>query len=226
MPLVKEEKKQKIGILGGTFDPVHKGHLAVARSVLDRYQLDRILFIPAFSPPHKDKELTSFAHRVAMLEVCLEHTGRMSVSILEAERNAPSYTVETLHELHQRMESSTFYLIMGADMFVELELWYRYSELFQLATIIVAARPGISLDKVMDQAALLPGDFKYDPEQQKWTRSDGAEIFYYTDIAEPVSSSEIRSRLLLDKPVAEFLSTPVRDYIRENGLYASSGNEN
>ena len=84
------KKIQKIGILGGTFDPVHKGHLAISRKVLEHFQLDEILFIPAFSPPHKDRSLTSFSHRVAMLEAALENDGRMSVSILEAERSAPS----------------------------------------------------------------------------------------------------------------------------------------
>ena len=112
----REEKQQTVGILGGTFDPVHKGHLEVARTVLNRYQLDQIIFIPAFSPPHKDRNLAPFSHRVAMLEEALEGNDNMSVSILEAERDTPSYTVETLQELHLRMESCVFFLIMGADM--------------------------------------------------------------------------------------------------------------
>ncbi len=213
------DKKSKIGILGGTFDPVHKGHLAVARLVLDRFQLDRIFFIPAFSPPHKDGELTPFSHRVAMLEACLEKYDRMSVSILEAERNAPSYTVETLQVLHQRLEPSCFYLIMGADMFVEIELWYRYAELLQLAKIIIAARPGISLDRIIAQVARLPGDFSHDREQQQWSRDDGATIYYCKDIAEPVSSSEIRNRLAEGESISGFVSEPVWEYIREYGLY-------
>lgn len=225
MPLNREEKKRKIGILGGTFDPVHKGHVAVARSVLDQYQLDQILFIPAFSPPHKERELTPFSHRVAMLELCLEKNDRMSVSTLEAERNAPSYTVETLLELHHRMEPSIYYLIIGADMFVEIELWYKYSELFQLAHIIVAARPGISLDRIIAQAARLPGAFTFDPDKLKWSRDDGATILYYGDIAEPISSSEIRKRLAQGAPVTEYLIQPVHEHIRQHSLYGTTGNE-
>lgn len=219
----REEKQQTVGILGGTFDPVHKGHLEVARTVLSRYQLDRIIFIPAFSPPHKDRNLAPFSHRVAMLEEALEGNDNMSVSILEAERDTPSYTVETLQELHLRMESCTFFLIMGADMFVEIELWYRYRELFKMAHFIVAARPGISRGRVASQIARLPGEFSYDSTPQMWTRNDGFKIFYYADIAESISSSAIRSLLAEGSSVAEYLTAPVREYIKQHGLYRNSG---
>ena len=92
-------------------------------------------------------------------------------------------------------------------------------ELLQLAKIIVAARPGISLDRIIDQVARLPGDFSYDREQQQWSRDDGATIYYCTDIAETVSSSEIRNRLAEGKSISGFVSEPVWEYIREYGLY-------
>lgn len=217
----REDKIQKIGILGGTFDPVHKGHIAVARTVLDRYQLNRILFIPAFSPPHKDNQLTPFSHRVAMLENCLENMSHMSISMLEAERDAPSYTVETLHELHKRIGPCIFYLIVGADMFVEIELWYRYQKLFQLAHIIVAARPGVTLDGIIKQVDRLPGAFQYDRNQQVWSREDGRTISYCHDIEEYISSSDIRSRLAKGEAAEELLPEPVSKYIQKHGLYIS-----
>lgn len=217
------EKKQKVGIMGGTFDPVHVGHLAVAHRVLDRFQLNEILFVPAFSPPHKERSLTSFPHRVAMLEAALAGDDRMSVSIIEAERRTPSYTVETLRELHQRLKESSFYLIMGADMFIEIELWYRYSELFELADIIVASRPGVSADKVAGQVAMLPGMFRFDAEQQMWCRGDGSRIFYCPDIAKSISSSQIRTRLRRGSSVAEYLPPPVGEYIQRHGLYTDAG---
>lgn len=211
--------RQKVGILGGTFDPVHEGHLAVARTVLKRFQLDEILFVPAFSPPHKDRSLTSFSHRVAMLEVALEDDDHMSVSILEAERSTPSYTVETLAELHKRLESCSFYLIMGADMFTEIELWYKYSELFELADIIVAARPGISPDRVAHQVVALPGKYSFDAVQQMWCRDDGSRIFYCADVSKSISSSEIRTRLAQGASVEKYLAPPVWEYIQHHGLY-------
>jgi len=221
--LGKAEKNRKIGIMGGTFDPVHKGHLAIAHMALERCQLDEILFIPAFSPPHKDRILTSFSHRVAMLEAALEHVDRMAISILEAERSTPSYTVETLMQLHHRLQSSSFYLIMGADMFTEIEMWYRYRELFTLANIIVAARPGISSDRVASQVEALPGMFCFDAEQQLWCRDDGARIYYCPDVAESISSSDVRMRLSQGLSVAAYLTPPVREYIQRHGLYADSG---
>ncbi len=212
-----------IGILGGTFDPVHKGHLAIARMVIDRYQLDRIFFIPAYSPPHKDRRLTSFSHRVAMLEAALEDDPRMSVSLIEAERSAPSYTVDTLEELHQRLGSNSFYLILGADMFAEIQLWYRYSDLFKLADIIVAARPGFSPEIIAEQVAELPGNFIYSEEQQMWCREDGFRIFYCADIAEPISSSEIRKRLAKGISAKKSVVSPVWEYIQDHNIYPHSG---
>lgn len=214
------EKKQKVGILGGTFDPVHKGHMAVARMVLERFQLAELFFVPAFSPPHKDRSLTAFPHRVAMLEAALAGDDRMSVSILEAERSAPSYTVETLREFHRRMGSSSFYLVMGADMFAEIELWYRFGELFELADIIVASRPGVSAGKIAKQVAMLPGMFRFDAEQQMWCRNDGARIFYCPDISETVSSSQIRARFCRGSSVVEYLPPSVWEYIQRHGLYS------
>ena len=216
----KVEKIHNIGILGGTFDPVHKGHLAVAKVVIDRYQLDEILFIPAFSPPHKERKLTSFSHRVAMLEAALEDDPRMSVSIIEAERSAPSYTVDTLRELHQRLESSSYHLIIGADMFAEIQLWYKYSDLFELADIIVAARPGVSFEVIADQVAKLPGNFSFDETQQMWFREDGFKVFYCADVAESISSSEIRNLLAQGSSVTEYLVPSVLEYIQNNRIYS------
>jgi len=217
--LSRAKEKQKIGILGGTFDPVHKGHLAVAKTVLDHYQLDKILFIPAFSPPHKDHSLATFSHRVGMLEAALEDDPRMSVSIIEAERSSPSYTVDTLAELHQRLESSSFYLIMGADMFAEIQLWYKYSELFELTDIIVAARPGVKREVIAEQVTQLHESFIFNDAQQVWCREDGFRIFYYADVAEHISSSEIRKRLAQGLSAAEDLGPPVSQYIQSHRLY-------
>lgn len=214
------EKKQRIGILGGTFDPVHLGHLAVARTVRGRYGLDSVLFIPAPSPPHKDRELTPFAHRMAMLEAALADDPDFIVSPLEAERPAPSYTFETLEELHRRLGDRKFYLIIGADMFTEIVLWYRYADIFLLADLIVAARPGFSFQSVTEQVHVLPGSFTYDAGRQMWCREDGFRIFYVPDITVSISSTEIRKRLARGAAVDDLLPAGVLEYIRLHGLYA------
>lgn len=220
--MLDTEKLQKIGILGGTFDPVHQGHLAVARMVLARYQLDTVLFIPAPSPPHKNRSITPFVHRVAMLEAALENDSELTVSILEAERTSPSFTVETLEELHQRLGRREYYLIMGADMFVEIELWYRYDDLLRLAHLIVVARPGVPFAVVSGQVAALPGGYSHDPVRQIWCREDGFQILYVPDAAIPISSSEVRERLRLGEPTDDLLPSPVLAYIAVHRLYGTS----
>jgi len=220
---VKIETGRNIGILGGTFDPVHEGHLAVARQVLSRFGLDTVLFIPAPSPPHKEHSLTPFVHRVAMLEAALEEEPGMGLSILEAERNPPSYTVETLEELHRRLDPCKLHLVLGADMFVEIELWYRYADLFRLADLIVAARPGVPDADVARQVTSLPGIFTFDAQRYSWRRSDGFQIGYMPDTAVTISSSEIRSMLARGEAVDNMLPMAVNTYIRNHQLYKISG---
>jgi nicotinate-nucleotide adenylyltransferase len=213
------DKVHKIGIMGGTFDPVHEGHLAVARTVLARCGLDHLLFVPAFAPPHKHRSLTPFGHRLAMLEAAVGDDPRLSVSALEAERPPPSYTVDTLRELHRRLGPCQFFLIIGADMFAEINLWYRYPELFRLAHLIVVARPGFPLADMGARVNALPGEFSHDPARQFWRREDGFRIFYLPDVAIQVSSSQVRALLAQGRPVTGLLPDPVLDYIREHGLY-------
>ena len=205
--------------MGGTFDPVHGGHLAVARQVLARYKLDTVLFIPAPSPPHKERSLTPFVHRVAMLEAALEGEPGFGLSILEAERPSPSYTVETLEELHHRLDPCRLYLIVGADMFIEIHLWYRYEDLFRLADLIVAARPGVSHAAVTDKVASLPDSFTPDDERQSWLSSGGSRVYYLPDTNVTISSSQIRHLLALGESVDKVIPAEVHAYIRHHQLY-------
>lgn len=216
---MRGEKKHNIGILGGTFDPVHEGHLAIARQVLSRFGLDTVLFIPALAPPHKAHSLAPFVHRVAMLESALDDEPGLGLSVLEAERPSPSYTVETLEEIHQRLGPCSLHLIVGADMFVEIELWYRYSDLFNLADLIVAARPGISNAAVARQVSSLPGSYIFDAEQYSWHRTDGFQIDYFPDTSVTISSSEIRRILALGGSVEGMVPAAVEKYIHDHQLY-------
>lgn len=221
--MVGSEKKRRIGLFGGTFDPVHKGHLAVARGVVSRYGLDECIFIPAPYPPHKNKPQTGFSHRIAMLEAALEDEPKCSVSLIEAERQYPSYTVDTLHALRNQLGEHVYNLIIGADSFVEIHLWYRYQELLELTDIIVAARPGISDTEIAGRINTLPGGFQHDRERGMWLRDDGLHIYYFSDIHVDLSSSEIRKRLASGHDVQEFLPPKVFKYIQENRLYTTSG---
>ncbi len=227
--MTEVEKEQKIGLLGGTFDPVHDGHLAIAGRAEEALSLDRVIFIPAADPPHKKKTDASYGHRVAMLEAALAGAGdynkkntnkRFEISLLEAERAAPSYTVDTLIELKKRLGEQHYFFIIGADSLLELHLWYRYQELPDLTHFIVVARPGISIQAIKRAISRLPGPFIFNESQQQWRRSDGAEIVYLADVCKSISSSTIRMQLAQGQR-PDTVDRRVLDYIFEHRLYQS-----
>jgi len=221
------EKKKKIGILGGTFDPVHDGHLAIAGRAEEALSLDRVIFIPAADPPHKKGTFASYGHRVAMLEAALAGAGdynkknkKFEISLLEAERASPSYTVDTLLELKKRLGAQHYYFIIGADSLLELHLWYRYQEIPDLTDFIVVARPGISIQEINRAVGRLPGPFILDESQQQWRRRDGAEIVYLADVCKSISSSTIR-RQLAQGQRPDTVDRRALDYIFDHKLYQS-----
>ena len=212
--------KQKIGLYGGTFDPVHRGHLAIAEQVLARYRLDTLLIIPAARPPHKEQPQASYAQRVAMLEVALTGMDRVSLSLIESERDVPSYTYDTCLELRQRLGPQDFYLIIGADSFCELHLWYRYRELLELLDLLVAARPAFPFRQLAEEVRRLPGPYSYDEHCRLWLGPGGRRIHYFPETREPVSSSEVRAKLRAGQPVDHLLPPAVTRYIQQQHLYA------
>lgn len=133
----------KLGIFGGSFDPVHLGHLILAEQCREQAQLDRVLFVPAARPPHKpDQTLTPFHHRVEMLALAVSGNPAFQIDDLENARPGPSYTALTLEELKARDPAADLWLILGADSLVDLRLWYQPRRILELAGLLVVARPG------------------------------------------------------------------------------------
>ncbi len=211
-------KGRKVGLLGGTFDPVHEGHLAIAELACREIGLQELLFLPAPDPPHKKQPGAPFHHRAAMLELALAGRDDWSLSLLEAELGCPSYTVDTLLELKKRLGDQRFFFIMGADSLLELHLWYRYQDLLELTDLVVAARPGISPEQVERAVAQLPGDFSPLAGPKGWRRSDGCTLFYLARAAAAVSSSMVREQLRNGRQPAA-VPPPVLDYIKSHHLY-------
>jgi nicotinate-nucleotide adenylyltransferase len=143
---VNEERlRRRIGIYGGTFDPVHYGHLKVAEAVLSAFALDRIMFVPAFTPPHKRKRMIgSPFHRMAMLALATAGLPKMFISTLELEAPSRPYTIETLGRLRTELQPARLFFMMGADSFIDVTSWRDYETLLGEYDVIVATRPGYS----------------------------------------------------------------------------------
>ncbi len=222
---------RRVGLLGGTFDPVHVGHVAIAELALEALALDEVLFIPAADPPHKKKPIAGYEHRVTMLEHAIgwqdkepgKGKNKFCVSLIESELSLPSYTVDTLHELKNRLgDNQKLFFIIGADSLLEIHLWYRYRELLTLTSFIVVARPTIANAQVTKAIEDLPGSFIPQSDTNTcWQRADGAEIVYLPESKQNISSSIIRRQLAAGE-LPGTVNSRVLQYINTHGLYISN----
>ena len=212
----------RIGLLGGTFDPVHLGHLAVAETVLSRLQLGRMLFIPAARPPHKtDFSITSFSQRAAMLELALVPFFSYELCLLEEERPGLSFSIDTLRELRQRFGGEArFFFIIGFDAFAEINSWKEWNHLLDLTAIVVINRPshdGGNMDELVSR--LFPG--YREGAAGVWSAETGENIYSLAMEPVSISSTEIRRRVRAGESVASQVSPGVGQYIRDHDLYLS-----
>ncbi len=191
---------ERLGVLGGTFDPPHVGHLAAAVAARDELALDRLLLVVANRPWQKEghRDIAPPADRLAMVAAAAEGLERIEVSRLEIDRGGPSYTVDTVEELRRSSEPAEIAVVVGADLVPSLPTWERVDELRALATLAIVTRPGSRA-----------------PDAPKGWRSvalGGVEV--------DVSSSEVRSRLSAGLPIDDLVPAPVVHYIARHGLYA------
>jgi nicotinate-nucleotide adenylyltransferase len=196
------------GVLGGSFDPVHRGHLAAAEAALRLRGLAAVLLVPAGEAPHKRAEPAPFEHRLAMARLAIEGHEGLKVLDLEGRRPGPSYTVDTLAELHRLYRGERFELLVGADMLRDLPTWRRAAEVVSAATIVAFGRPGSA-----SEAARKAFDAAFGEGRHVWIE--------FTPL--DASSSEVRRRLKAKEPVQELLDPRVERYIRRFGLYGTGG---
>ena len=198
------------GILGGSFDPVHHGHLHIARACVARLALDRLLLMPARIPPHKmGRPMTDATHRLAMIRLAIADESRIDVSTLELDREGTTYTVDTIRALLDREDApDELFFIVGADQALELPTWRTIDELARLCTIVPVARAGICLDCLDDLTGKLPDDVV---ARLKSAALDVPPV--------DVSSTQIRERIRAGKPVDALVTPAVAAYIDEHGLY-------
>ena len=217
------EKKERIGVFGGTFDPVHTGHIRLAEFVLAQRIVDRILYVPAAEPPHKPGAMASFSHRVAMLKIAIAGRAAMAVSTIESQRLVPSYTVDCLRALQQEFPGTPLSFLLGADSLLELHHWYRFTELFHLADLIVVARSGLADNDCYIAIRKVAGDYIPDTAHRLWIRHDGAKIWYLTGFSSDVSSSSVRLQLASHQD-PQGVDQAVIAHIQKHHLYQAGKN--
>ncbi|WP_372632382.1 nicotinate-nucleotide adenylyltransferase [Cohnella sp.] len=194
---------RKVGLLGGTFDPVHHGHLLAAETARDALGLDEVWFVPTLTPPHKPQPGTDAASRREMLEAAIANHSAFRVEDIELRKEGTSYTIDTVTELRGRYPDARFHWIVGSDMIRDLPNWRRAEELAEAVVFVGLERP----DQPSDDA-LLP-----DYVRSKLTRAEMPPM--------GISSSDIRRRIREGRSVRYMLPDAVIDYIRRNGLYES-----
>jgi nicotinate-nucleotide adenylyltransferase len=212
-----------VGILGGTFDPIHYGHLRLGEELAEALQLDEVRLLPSGTPPHRSAPVASSEHRLAMTRLAAQGNPRFHVDEREIHRSGPGYMFDTLTSLRAEIGSlRAIVLLLGADAFLELATWHRWHELFGLAHIAVAHRPGFPIEGWADQMPQpLAREYSARLMQQLLSvyLSPAGGILVVPFTALDISATALREMLRSGKSARYLLPEAVLDYIRSNGLY-------
>lgn len=198
---------KRYGIMGGTFDPIHMGHLFIAQSALKELQLDKVIFIPTGVPPHKtEQKISPVLDRYMMTSMAINNNEHFCISPIEMNRKTPSYTIDTVKELLEDDTNVELYFITGTDTFMSLETWKDFQELFKAIIFVVAIRPGFDNNEI-------------DHKINAYTMEYEANILKVLMPALEISSTDIRKRVALGKSIKYIVSADVEQYIIKNELY-------
>jgi nicotinate-nucleotide adenylyltransferase len=235
-----------IGLFGGTFDPIHRGHLALAAAARERCELSRILFVPANTPPHKQSQpLSAFAHRYAMIALATAQQKDFAPSLLEAPQDfepgsvakaskkttkapvmGPNYSIDTVKRLKLSFKKADrLFFLIGIDAFLDIAKWHQAESLFRECEFVVASRPGHSLADVANALpeSLRPRQEATRPFHRQAATGDlvlrGVTIHLLDEVYQPISSTTIRQAAAAGKPLSRFVDPAVADYVKKMGLY-------
>lgn len=201
-------KKRKIGIMGGTFNPIHHGHLILAQTAYEQFGLDQILFMPNKNPYYKKlNRAVTESHRSDMVKLAIEDNAAFAFSDVELMREGNTYTVETLRILTAQNPDTEYYFIMGADSLFHFESWREHEEIFKMATLLVATRDSVSTHNIESQIEYL--EDRYDDVKIECLMAPSLEI----------SSSGLRKLVRSGRSIRYLVPEKVERYIRENDLY-------
>lgn len=215
----------RLGILGGTFNPIHFGHLRVAEEVCEEMNLDKVLIMPGGNPPHKNGEdIVPFSERLEMACIGVEGSSNLEVIDIEGKRKGFSYSIETLREIHDQYDNNIeLYFILGSDAFKEIETWKEYEKLFDLTNFVVLKRPGTSLSEIGYFIKSLNLNFKESGTKDMFICPTGKHTFLKNVTMLDISSTKIREAIAAGKSIKYLIPERVREHIEKKGLYLKNG---
>lgn len=214
-----------VGILGGTFDPIHLAHLRVGEELYEAESLDELRFVPSAVPPHKPAAgLTPAPHRLRMVELAVAGRPGFRAWDIELARTGPSYTVDTLRALRAEVGSAVRVLMaLGRDAFAEIHTWKEVDALFALADVVVLTRPPDARALALDDFPVATrGAFGYDPRSAGFRHVSGHLVTLLTVSALDISASDIRARARTGRSIRYLVPDPVREYVHAHGLYGAT----
>lgn len=201
---------RRIGVMGGTFDPIHNGHLAAAEAVREAYELEQVIFVPAGIPPHKDSsELSPARDRYLMALLATLTNPFFEISRIELDAGGVNYTVDTARRLQEELDGAALYFIVGADMLLDLPNWREPERLLELCSVVGVTRPGVSHREADERVTELLEVY-------------GERIQFLEAPTLDISSSQIRARVAAGRSIRYLVPELVEDYIDRNGLYRKS----
>lgn len=207
-----------IGIFGGTFDPIHMGHLRVAEEIREIFFLEKIYFVPGGIPPHKKRQgITDAEERLRMVKTAVKDNRFFRVSEVETKRTGPSYTIDTLKAFEKRFDDLHF--IIGIDAFSQIDTWHQYRELFYHTNFIVMTRPSGKKQTIPE---MLPGDIRKEIRKSNdavWTHKSGKKIYLHDITQIDISSTKIKELLKKHRSIRYLVPASVERTIAERGLY-------
>lgn len=210
----------KLGLLGGTFNPIHLAHLRIAEEAREAAGLDQVLFIPAADPPHKPLAGdVSFAVRYRMVQQAIADNPAFAVSDIEARRGGKSYTVETLAQMRQERPEDQLFFIIGSDSYLELGLWHRYTAIFPLASLIVVERPEKKITEPLKQLPETVRDQFVHEADNLLRHSSGTSIRFVIGTRLDISSSQLRERVARQQSIRYLVPPAIESFITQKGLY-------
>jgi nicotinate-nucleotide adenylyltransferase len=216
-------KSNRVGLFGGTFNPIHLGHLRGAEDIREAFGLQKIIFIPAANPPHKAREgLVDSGHRLEMVHIATSGNPYFSVSDVELKRTGKSYSIDTIRYFREKEQGDLFF-VMGKDAFMEIETWKEFRHLFFLCHYVIMTRPRHRQNAPGPRLpSSLSEDFLYRPETEQWIHTSGHTLSFKEIDYLDISSTKIRDWIQREKSIRYLILPEVEAYIHRYGLYRRS----